>query len=241
MKIEVGKTYRTRDGYKVEIDIEFAPLKQEKGLSVFRGRVGFPFPHEITSEWFQGGAFRHAGGTSSFDIISEWTEKNTDRAQLAALDASSAFNAQAYDYTGKTMAAMDRLKAGADDGSGPFNAQAHAHQKGQTLNSSDDAKAKTRIDVDYWPLKAILNEALEQASKGKGNERHANGRPFDRQPIMEHGRLTGPAGPSFQALKKIGEAQGMLARGEKDAAIRELLGAVVYACAAVQLIKEDGR
>lgn len=93
-------------------------------------------------------------------------------------------------------------------------------------------------DTDYAPLHDVLIEALVQASYGKGKERHANGRPFMLQPIMELGRMTGPHGPAFQAMKKIGESLGMVSRGEHTRARAELLGAIVYAAAAILLIEE---
>lgn len=94
------------------------------------------------------------------------------------------------------------------------------------------------VNADYYALAGILNAAFDQASSGKGKERHANGRPFDRQPIMEMGRMTGPSGPAFQAMKKTQEALGMVSRGDYAAAERELLGAIIYAAAAVLLVRE---
>jgi hypothetical protein len=93
-------------------------------------------------------------------------------------------------------------------------------------------------DPDYIELTRALDAALEQASAGKGKERHANGRSFHRQPIMEIGRMVGPGYQIGQAMKKGQEAMGMLARGEKDRARAELLGAVVYMAAAWLLIEE---
>ena len=94
------------------------------------------------------------------------------------------------------------------------------------------------MSEDYDPLASALADALEQASEGKGKERHANGRPFDRQPIMEIGRMVGLGYPTGQAQKKIQEAVGMAGRCERDAAERELLGAIVYCAAAVLLVRE---
>lgn len=93
----------------------------------------------------------------------------------------------------------------------------------------------------YAPLAAILQEAYDQAATGKGKERHANDRPFIDQPILEIGRMCGPGFDTGQSIKKQQEAMGMLARGEDDAAIRELLGAINYAAAAIILIRERKR
>lgn len=90
----------------------------------------------------------------------------------------------------------------------------------------------------YEPLAEILQTALDQAQAGKGKERHANGREFDRQPIMEIGRMVGLGYPTGQAKKKIQEAVGMFNRGEADRAVNELLGAIIYSAAAILLIRE---
>lgn len=90
----------------------------------------------------------------------------------------------------------------------------------------------------YEPLRDALQEAYDQSARGKGVQRHANGRDFDRQPIMEIGRMVGPGFQLGQAMKKIQEASGMINRAEGGAAIRELLGAIVYAAAAINLVRE---
>lgn len=91
---------------------------------------------------------------------------------------------------------------------------------------------------DYSTLAAVLQEAHDQAATGKGKARHANGRPFDRQPIMEIGRMVGIGYPTGQAMKKAQEATSMVRRGEHDAAVAELLGAINYLAAGVMLIRE---
>lgn len=90
----------------------------------------------------------------------------------------------------------------------------------------------------YALLEAILENAYEQAAFGKGKDRHANGKPFDRQPIMEIARMVGVGYQTGQAMKKCQEATSMAARGEQEAAISELLGAINYCAAAVLLIRE---
>lgn len=90
----------------------------------------------------------------------------------------------------------------------------------------------------YQNLAGVLQAAHDQAALGKGRERHANSRPFERQPIMEIGRTVGPGFNLGQAMKKSSEAMGMLNRGEQDAAVAELLGAINYLASAVMLIRE---
>lgn len=91
----------------------------------------------------------------------------------------------------------------------------------------------------FYPLFRVLEAALEQSQRGKGRARHARGAtPFARQPILEITRMVGIGGPAFQSMKKIQEACGMAARGEPEAAVRELLGAIVYTAATVIAIEE---
>ena len=90
----------------------------------------------------------------------------------------------------------------------------------------------------YETLRAILDEAYAQSATGKGRERHAtDGEPWERQPILEISRRVGLGFPLGQAIKKCTEAAGMVERGQADAAVRELLGAIVYTAAGVALVR----
>lgn len=103
------------------------------------------------------------------------------------------------------------------------------------------AEAKQAIATSaagYEPLISVLNDALKQAAEGKGKERHANNKPFDRQPIAEIGRMVGVGYNLGQAMKKAQEAKGMTDRGEDERAIAELLGVINYAASAVMLLRE---
>jgi hypothetical protein len=86
----------------------------------------------------------------------------------------------------------------------------------------------------YAALRYVLKMALEQASVGKGKERHATDKPFDRQPMLEIGRMVGPGFCLGQAIKKAQESSRM----EPDAAQRELLGAINYLAGAYLLLEE---
>lgn len=90
----------------------------------------------------------------------------------------------------------------------------------------------------YQPLNDVLRAAYQQAASGKGRDRHANGKPFLDQPIMEIGRMVGMGYQTGQAMKKAQEAGGMVQRGQHDAARAELLGAINYLAAAYILIGE---
>jgi hypothetical protein len=108
-----------------------------------------------------------------------------------------------------------------------------------TLTTLLSDRAKTH--GDYTDLIAVLEQALSQAAEGKGKDRHANGRPFNEQPIITIGKMVGPGFPIGQALKKGQEAAGMISRHERQAAKRELLGAINYLAAAVILIDEGNQ
>jgi hypothetical protein len=111
------------------------------------------------------------------------------------------------------------------------------------LVSEYSPPAAEKIDraKGYAPLVAVLNLALEQASAGKGRDRHSDDKPFLEQPIMEIARmLNGTGGHAYQIMKKAQEASRMVARGQHDAAVAEYLGVINYAAAAVLLIRERG-
>ena len=81
----------------------------------------------------------------------------------------------------------------------------------------------------YKTLAAVLQMAYRQAACGKGAERHGQGLPFTQQPLFRLMDLYGPGFALGQAGKKAQESQ----RLEKDAAVRELLGAINYLAAVV--------
>ena len=91
----------------------------------------------------------------------------------------------------------------------------------------------------YEDLTRILDEALQQATSGKGKERHAGNKPFNKQPIMEIARMTGLAYQTGQAMKKIQESHTLLEIKGKEAAINELRGAIIYLAAAIKTIEEN--
>ena len=92
------------------------------------------------------------------------------------------------------------------------------------------------IPEGYESLGLALGEAVAQASRGKGAERHAeSGEKFSDQLIMSIPKRLGPGGECFclgQALKKICESR----RLPPDRARAELLGAVNYVAAAWSLL-----
>lgn len=87
----------------------------------------------------------------------------------------------------------------------------------------------------YEALAGVLLRAYHQAASGKGKERHANGLPFDQQPIMRIARVRGTGFLLGQADKKSEEAMGLPPGRD----VAELLGAIVYLSAAVLHIEEQ--
>ncbi len=87
------------------------------------------------------------------------------------------------------------------------------------------------FDIDgYESLASVLIRAYDQAAKGKGAERHAQGLSFDEQPMQQLIRLYGVGFALGQAAKKAQEAQ-RLPTVERQVA--ELLGAINYLAGAV--------
>lgn len=81
----------------------------------------------------------------------------------------------------------------------------------------------------YESLIEVLIRAYDQASIGKGAERHGKDKPFTEQPMQHLIELYGQGFALGQAGKKMQEAL----RLPHDAAIRELLGAINYIAGAV--------
>lgn len=92
------------------------------------------------------------------------------------------------------------------------------------------------IPEGYESLGLALGEAVAQAARGKGADRHAEkGEPFSDQLIMSIPKRLGPGGECFclgQAAKKIFESR----RLAPAPARAELLGAINYLAAAWSLL-----
>lgn len=91
----------------------------------------------------------------------------------------------------------------------------------------DESKLHLGMAADgYESLAMVLDEALAQASHGKGRERHSRGEPFDEQPMQVISELLGTEkGMAFQAIKKLREGLELPTFEQKK---RELLGAINY-------------
>lgn len=107
---------------------------------------------------------------------------------------------------------------------------------------------KTEIDsqapIDRHPLESVFADVLDQVTKGKGSERHGEteggrGLTFSDQPIMTITRYVGNGYPLGQAMKKLSEVPALMKHKGRDAAYKEILGAIAYAAAAALYLKED--
>lgn len=77
------------------------------------------------------------------------------------------------------------------------------------------------IDVLLWL-------AYQQASVGKGKERHANDLPFHEQPMQTISHmLKSTSGMAFQAIKKVHEGESL---PSPERRLTEYLGAINYLC-----------
>ena len=86
------------------------------------------------------------------------------------------------------------------------------------------------MNYPYASLREVLDRAYQQASEGKGKERHGGELPFEDQPMQILSEMLGSdKGLLFQAMKKIVESQ----RLDKEASIEELLGAINYLAGAI--------
>ena len=107
--------------------------------------------------------------------------------------------------------------------------------------TADEALAA--INDGYEMLRDEFVAAVEQASGGKGKERHANNQPFDQQPILAITRLLDGhpcAALAYQIIKKTIEAGRLVKLRGTDAAVAETYGVMNYAGAMAIRLKELG-
>jgi hypothetical protein len=91
--------------------------------------------------------------------------------------------------------------------------------------------------TNYDPLYDILHEAGLRASESKGKERHANNKPFIRQPIFTIQEAVGTGFALGQAIKKIEESTRLSASMARN----ELLDSIVYIAASIIHTDKQGQ
>lgn len=88
----------------------------------------------------------------------------------------------------------------------------------------------------YEDLQLVLQQALEQAAVGKGNERHGFGKPFCEQHMQTISTLLDDEhGMAYQVIKKVAEGLHL----PPDARRKELLGAIVYTAGLIIWLDEN--
>lgn len=92
-------------------------------------------------------------------------------------------------------------------------------------------------DPKFGLYRHQLMRAYKMVAEGKGQQRHGAGRAWNDQPIITISRTVGSGFALGQAMKKLEESTRM----DDTAAVQELLGAIGYIAAAVQIIEEGER
>lgn len=106
----------------------------------------------------------------------------------------------------------------------------------------DEEGMPPSVNTAYASLDSVLSDAMTQASKTKGVERHANNNNYEDQVICVVQRLLKDhpfGGHAYQAIKKTIEAGRLLKIKGPEAAYQETLGAINYLSAMGILIKEE--
>ena len=100
--------------------------------------------------------------------------------------------------------------------------------------------APTTVGVipGYEKLFSVLTRALDQAQAGKGAQRHAQGKPFEEQPMQVVIDLFGVGFALGQAAKK---SQESLRLPTPERQVAELLGAINYLAGAVIAIERKSK
>ena len=129
--------------------------------------------------------------------------------------------------TCKDDARMDIIARNGNDGS-------HYDAVAEMLGGSRESR---HVVNGYHGLWCVLFDALDQAQRGKGAERHGQDKAFEEQPMQKLIELHGRGFAYGQAGKKAQESE----RLAYDAARRELLGAIVYLAGAVINLDKENR
>lgn len=232
---KAGQVWRTKAGGLFVIPEGINPLnfdlvemvRDEHGFTIWRGgeqpkeiqgsRVSVKLrehpDHEFCVSPAEHLCWSHTGGPG--EIVAY---KVVDEAKASLTGSPDGADALAYGISQSDIAAIDKSFAqfaGADLGA----------------EGGDRHVISVEIPRGYDKLFGVLVRAFEQASAGKGKERHASdGISFEDQPISAINRTLGSVdGFLYQAGKKAAESR-RLPPGRAQA---ELLGAINYLAGAV--------
>jgi len=120
------------------------------------------------------------------------------------------------------------------DGMAKFTPAALADHIGM-MAANDNVPGVVLRAPGYESLAEVLARAFDQASNGKGQERHGGVLPFHKQPMQT---ICGQVGSGFvlgQAVKKIQEGQRLPAGRD----VAEWLGAINYIAGAVIFVESQ--
>lgn len=117
--------------------------------------------------------------------------------------------------TGKATGRLEELKTEERGGYAPL-----FHHKAEIPNKIpehviDEVLKETGLDKfisTTHPLQKVFDEVINQVSKGKGEERHGNGKEFMQQPWRDLCDTYGVGFAFGQCQKKLAESQGMTGR-----------------------------
>ena len=160
-------------------------------------------------------------------FIDAYNEKNKQVCKLDAVDLSAGFRERAMNK-GVTNIAEDKQVEDVEPCMVVDNSAYDCTTTDDSGISLSFEEADKRAD-NYASLSNVLRRAYDQASSGKGQERHGQDLPFTKQPMQLIQDLCGEGFALGQAMKKMQESQ----RLPHDAAIRELLGAINYIAGAI--------
>jgi hypothetical protein len=154
--------------------------------------------------------------------LAAWARQTQTRVVFHPYGGVSRQNAASDDHYAMSIEALERLiETGLPN-------QEQTDQPAQQDRSPHTEPVATSVP-GYLSLSRVLIRAYEQAAKGKGAERHAQGRRFEEQPMQDLCDLYGVGFALGQAGKKAQESQ----RLPRDRAVAELLGAIVYLAGAI--------
>ena len=111
---------------------------------------------------------------------------------------------------------------------------------GETIGNLAFSKPDLRFagDAGYERLAKVLQDAHDQAARGKGADRHAKDLPFDKQRMQAISHLIdSPDGMAYQVCKKVVEGLGLPTLDRQKA---ELLGAINYLAGIVIFLEDKG-
>ena len=160
-------------------------------------------------------------------FVDAYNEKNKPVGKLDEMDLSAGFRERGMNE-GVTNIAEDKQIEDVE----PCKVVDNSDYDCTTTDDSGISLSFEEVDKiadNYASLSNVFRRAYDQASSGKGQERHGQDLPFAKQPMQLIQDLCGEGFALGQAMKKMQESQ----RLPHDAAIRELLGAINYIAGAI--------